>query len=56
MTLWEGEDVVTVPESALFRSGEGWAVFLAEEGRAAPAGGGRRARRGGLYRAAGGVR
>jgi HlyD family secretion protein len=33
VTLWEGEDVVTVPESALFRSGEGWAVYLAEEGR-----------------------
>lgn len=33
ITLWEGEDVVTVPESALFRRGEEWAVFLADEGR-----------------------
>ncbi|WP_375772531.1 HlyD family efflux transporter periplasmic adaptor subunit [Archangium gephyra] len=33
MTLWEGEDVVSVPENALFRRGEGWAVFVADEGR-----------------------
>jgi HlyD family secretion protein len=33
ITLWEGEDVVQVPESALFRKGEGWAVFLADAGR-----------------------
>ncbi len=33
ITLWEGEQVVQVPESALFRRGEGWAVFLAEEGQ-----------------------
>jgi len=32
MTLWEGADVVQVPESALFRQGEGWAVFLADAG------------------------
>jgi HlyD family secretion protein len=33
ITLWDGADVVQVPESALFRQAEGWAVFLAEEGR-----------------------
>ncbi len=33
MTLWEAEDVVSVPENALFRRGEGWAVFVADEGR-----------------------
>lgn len=33
ITLWEDEEVVQVPESALFRYGEEWAVFLAEEGR-----------------------
>jgi HlyD family secretion protein len=33
MTLWEGKDVVSVPENALFRRGEGWAVFVADEGR-----------------------
>ncbi len=34
IVLWEAVDVVQVPESALFRQGEGWAVFLAEAGRA----------------------
>jgi HlyD family secretion protein len=34
ITLWEGADVVQVPESALFRQGEGWAVFLAQDGKA----------------------
>lgn len=34
ITLWEGADVVQVPESALFRQGEGWAVFLAQGGKA----------------------
>jgi HlyD family secretion protein len=33
ITLWDGTDVVQVPESALFRQGEGWAVFLADAGR-----------------------
>ncbi|WP_224246181.1 efflux RND transporter periplasmic adaptor subunit [Hyalangium gracile] len=33
VTLWDGADVVQVPESALFRQGAGWAVFLAQEGR-----------------------
>jgi HlyD family secretion protein len=32
--LWEGEDVLQVPQSALFRHGEGWAVFVLKEGRA----------------------
>nr|WP_225937708.1 efflux RND transporter periplasmic adaptor subunit [Myxococcus sp. RHSTA-1-4] len=29
IALWHGNDVVQVPESALFRSAEGWAVFVA---------------------------
>jgi HlyD family secretion protein len=33
--LWEGEDVLQVPESALFRHGDGWAVFAVKNGRAA---------------------
>jgi HlyD family secretion protein len=33
ITLWDGANVVQVPESALFRQGEGWAVFLADAGR-----------------------
>jgi HlyD family secretion protein len=33
ITLWEAADVVQVPESALFRQGEGWAVFLAQGGK-----------------------
>ncbi len=28
--LWEGDEVLQVPSSALFRYGEGWAVFLLE--------------------------
>lgn len=32
--LWEGQDVLQVPASALFRHREGWAVFVAENGRA----------------------
>lgn len=32
--LWEDEDVLQVPASALFRDGDGWAVFAVEEGRA----------------------
>lgn len=32
--LWEGTDVLQVPTSALFRSGDGWAVFVARDGRA----------------------
>ena len=32
--LWEGQDVLQVPASALFRAGEGWAVFTVRDGRA----------------------
>jgi HlyD family secretion protein len=31
--IWEGKDVLQVPAGALFRSGNGWAVFVAENGR-----------------------
>lgn len=30
--LWEADHVLQVPGSALFRSGEGWAVFVVEQG------------------------
>ena len=32
--LWEGEDVLQLPTSALFRHGAGWAVFAVKGGRA----------------------
>jgi HlyD family secretion protein len=32
--LWEGQDVLQIPASALFREGEGWAVYAVEQGRA----------------------
>lgn len=32
--LWEGQDVLQLPTSALFRRGAGWAVFAIEDGRA----------------------
>lgn len=32
--LWQGEGVLLIPASALFRQGDGWAVFVAEAGRA----------------------
>ena len=32
--LWEGADVLQVPTSALFRTEDGWAVFVVEGGRA----------------------
>jgi HlyD family secretion protein len=32
--VWQGRDVLQVPTSALFRSGDGWAVFVVEGGRA----------------------
>lgn len=32
--LWEGEGVLQIPASALFRSGEGWGVFVADGDRA----------------------
>lgn len=34
IVLWEGEDVIQVPASALFRHGSAWAVFVVEGGRA----------------------
>ena len=32
--VWRGEDVLQVPASAVFRHGEGWAVFVVEAGDA----------------------
>lgn len=32
--LWQGADVLQVPSSALFRHGDGWALFVVEDGRA----------------------
>jgi len=32
--LWDGDDVLQLPTSALFRHGEGWAVFAIDGGRA----------------------
>ncbi|HOI74960.1 MAG TPA: HlyD family efflux transporter periplasmic adaptor subunit [Syntrophales bacterium] len=32
--VWEGKDVLQVPASALFRSGQDWAVFVADTGKA----------------------
>ncbi|HEX4955995.1 MAG TPA: efflux RND transporter periplasmic adaptor subunit [Thermoanaerobaculia bacterium] len=34
IVLWQAEDVLKVPAGALFRAGEGWAVFTIENGRA----------------------
>jgi HlyD family secretion protein len=34
IVLWEADDVLRVPLSALFRHGERWAVFVAQDGRA----------------------
>ncbi|MFO1318723.1 MAG: efflux RND transporter periplasmic adaptor subunit [Burkholderiales bacterium] len=34
IVVWSAPDVLKVPASALFRSGEGWAVFRVEDGRA----------------------
>ena len=31
IVVWEGKDVVQVPQSALFREGDRWAVFVVEE-------------------------
>lgn len=33
-TVWKAEDVLQVPDSALFRHGDGWAVFVVRDGRA----------------------
>ena len=35
VVLWEGEEVLQLPQAALFRHGGGWAVFAVENGRAA---------------------
>lgn len=32
--IWEGDDVLQLPASALFRQGEGWAAFVLEDRRA----------------------
>lgn len=32
--LWEGRDILQIPASALFRTGETWGVFVIENGRA----------------------
>jgi HlyD family secretion protein len=34
VVLWESDDVLKVPAGALFRQGDGWAVYAAEGGRA----------------------
>jgi HlyD family secretion protein len=34
IVLWEGDDLLTVPLTALFREGDDWAVFVKEHGRA----------------------
>lgn len=34
IVVWEASDILKAPVSALFRSGEGWAVFVVQGGRA----------------------
>lgn len=34
VVMWEASDVLQVPASALFRHGDGWAVFALQDGRA----------------------
>lgn len=34
IVIWEAKNVLTVPASALFRHGDGWSVFVVEQGRA----------------------
>jgi HlyD family secretion protein len=34
LVLWEGDSVVKVPASALFRRGDRWALFVVEDGKA----------------------
>ena len=34
IVIWEGRDVLQVPAGALFRHGDGWAVFVMEDGKA----------------------
>jgi HlyD family secretion protein len=33
IVLWKADDVLKVPVGAMFRQGDGWAVFVVEEGR-----------------------
>jgi len=35
LVLWRGDDVVKVPQGAVFRHGDGWAVYRIDGGRAA---------------------
>ena len=35
VVLWEGEEVLRVPLTALFRDGQDWALFVVQDGRAA---------------------
>jgi HlyD family secretion protein len=32
VVLWEGTDVLALPASSVFRQGDGWAVFVVEDG------------------------
>jgi HlyD family secretion protein len=34
IVTWEGDDVISVPTSALFQQDGGWAVFAVQDGRA----------------------
>jgi HlyD family secretion protein len=34
IVVWEGDDILKIPSSALFRYGEAWSVFVVESGRA----------------------
>jgi HlyD family secretion protein len=35
IVLWEGDDIIKLPLTALFRNGDEWAVFVDADGRAA---------------------
>jgi HlyD family secretion protein len=35
LVVWQADDVIRVPTSALFRTEDGWGVFVVEDGRAA---------------------
>jgi HlyD family secretion protein len=32
--IWEGQNILQIPASSLFRSGKDWAVFVEEKGKA----------------------
>ncbi|MGP9791626.1 efflux RND transporter periplasmic adaptor subunit [Roseinatronobacter sp. NSM] len=34
LIIWDADDLVRVPQAALFRDGDGWAVFVVDAGRA----------------------